>query len=121
MGKIKAHAGDFKDGGVHRFERNKFSLYEKGFWRGLFPKTIKAGEVAQLEQITEDNKVKVLGAAGWGVAGGVVFGPVGLLAGLVLGGRGKKVVFACHFHDGRKLLGETDMKTWTAMQAATFK
>lgn len=120
MGKIKTHAGSFQDMRKHRFEGNKFIYEGKGFWSPYFPKKIDSEEIANLEQIDEDNKVKVLGAAGWGLAGAAILGPVGALAGMLLGGRGKKVVFACTFKDGRKFLGETDMKTWTAMQAATF-
>ncbi len=54
------------------------------------------------------------------MASGVVLRPMGLLAGMVLGGPGKEVVSACAFRDGHRLLGETDPKTFTAIMAASF-
>ena len=50
------------------------------------------------------------GAAGWGTVGALAAGPFGLAAGLILGGRGKKIVFAVKFKDGKKALIEVDQK-----------
>lgn len=52
-------------------------------------------------------------ALGWGVAGALVAGPVGLLAGLWLGGKEEEATFLATFKDGRKLLAITDGKTWS--------
>jgi len=49
-----------------------------------------------------------------------MFGPMGLLAGLMLGGRKKEVTFVARFKDERKLLATTDRKTFIALQAAAF-
>ncbi|MEX5354091.1 hypothetical protein WCE02_22455 [Pseudomonas juntendi] len=51
------------------------------------------------------------GALGWGVAGALVAGPVGLLAGLWLGGKEEQATFLATFKDGRKLMAVTDGKT----------
>jgi hypothetical protein len=75
MGKIKTHAGSFQDMRKHRFEGRKFIYEGRGFWSPYFPKKINSEEIISLEQINEDNKVKVLGAAGWGLAGAAVLGP----------------------------------------------
>lgn len=86
------------------------------------PKTVRyaTDSIAELEEISEDNKVRVLGAAGWGAIGALAHGPVGLLAGLVLGGRGKAVVFAVAFNDGKRALIKADKKTWLKIVAARF-
>ena len=73
--------------------------------------------VSEMQELTEENKVKVLGAAGWGTVGALVAGPVGLLAGMVLGGRGSNMVIAVTFKDGRKALLQVDATTWTNMLA----
>ena len=77
-------------------------------------------DVENLEEVSEENKVKVLGAAGWGTVGAIALGPVGLLAGLVLGGRGKNIVFAVTFKDCKRALLETDRKEWNRIIAARF-
>ncbi|MDZ3990498.1 hypothetical protein PspTeo4_01600 [Pseudomonas sp. Teo4] len=48
-----------------------------------------------------------------GVAGALVAGPVGLLAGLWLGGKEEEATFLATFKDGRKLMAITDGKTWS--------
>src|SRR6266498_1481609 len=66
----------------HSFRGEKFNLKE---------------DFASIEMATQETqgKVKVGGAVGWGTAGALVAGPLGLLAGALLGGSGKKtqVVF----------------------------
>jgi hypothetical protein len=44
-----------------------------------------------------------------------------LLAGLLAGGRGKDVTFVCKLKDGRKFLATAPSKTYTELQAVTFK
>ena len=75
----------------------------------------------EVEVATEDSVKKVGGTIGWGAAGAVMLGPVGLLAGLLLGGKGKEVTFVAKFKDGRKLLATTDGKTFAKIQAAVFR
>ncbi len=76
-------------------------------------------KVDELEEISEENKAKVLSAVGWGAIGALALGPVGLLAGLFLGGRReKKVVFVVKFKDGKRALIETDQNGWKSIVAA---
>jgi hypothetical protein len=135
MGTVFIHAGDFMESRKHRFTKRGFE-YEQppkltGIVGGLAKliglygylwsqEVIQRDQIEQLEQVTEDNKVKVLGALGWGVAGLAVFGPAGAAAGAILGGRGKKITFICTFKNGRKLFGSADIKTWADLQAARF-
>ena len=69
---------------------------------------------------TEDNVKRLGGTVGWGVVGATLLGPVGLLAGLLLGGKGKDVTFIMKLKDGRKLLGTVDGKTYTKLNALIF-
>ena len=73
--------------------------------------------VLDMQEVTEENKVKVLGAAGWAAVGALAAGPLGLLAGMVLGGRGSNRIIAVTFKDGRKTLLRVDATTWTQMLA----
>ena len=69
---------------------------------------------------SEENVKKLGGAAGWGIAGGVLLGPVGLLAGLLAGGRKKEVTFVAKLPGNKKILAVTDHKTWQKILAAQF-
>ncbi len=61
-----------------------------------------------VEQITEENKYSVLGKAGWGTLGAIALGPVGLLAGIVLGGNSKELCCACKLDSGEEFLVTCD-------------
>ncbi|MEZ5990059.1 MAG: hypothetical protein R3F30_13205 [Planctomycetota bacterium] len=86
----------------------------------FFRERIPADAVEEIEVATEENVKRLGGTMGWGLAGGLLLGPVGLLAGLLAGGKRKAGTFVCMFRDGRKFLGTTDSKTWTAIMAARF-
>lgn len=81
---------------------------------------ISLSEFETAEVASEDNVKRIGGTVGWGVAGAALLGPVGLLAGLILGGKGKDVTFVATLKDGRKMLATTDSKTFTKIQAAVF-
>ena len=55
------------------------------------------------------------GALGWGMAGALVLGPVGLVAGLWLGGKEEQVTFIATFKDGRKLTAVADSRTFSKL------
>jgi len=113
FGTVEVHAGDFVKGKDGQFVGGHFILkVPRKFKREKIP----IADVEEADIATEET-VKRLG---WGVAGGLLFGPVGLLAGLLLGGK-KIVTFTCKLKDGRKFLGTTDSKTWTAIMAARLE
>lgn len=117
MAKIKVHAGDFIEGvGYYSYG----SLILKTKEHNIAGETIASTELSVLDIASEDNVKKIGGTVGWGAAGGMIFGPVGLLAGLLLGGKKKQVTFVAQFKDGRKLLATTDSKTFTKLQSAVF-
>ena len=118
MSKIKVIAGDFLEGNgeLRMFGMLNFRTTEHP-WAG---ETIPISNLETVEIANEESIKKVGGTVGWGAAGAVLLGPVGLLAGLLLGGKGKEVTFIAKFKDGRKMMATTDSKTYTKLQAATF-
>jgi hypothetical protein len=117
MATVKVHAGDFIKGtGSYSFG----SLVLKTEKHAFVGEAIPITELSEVDLATEDSVKRFGGTVGWGVAGGLVLGPVGLLAGLLLGGRGKDVTFVAKFKDGRKLMATTDSKTFTKLKAAVF-
>lgn len=117
MAKVRIHAGDFlKGNGQYSFG----SLVLRTQGQKFIGESIPISELAEVDVATEDTVKKLGGTVGWGLAGAVALGPVGLLAGLLLGGKKKEITFVARFKDGRKLLATTDNKTFTKLKAATF-
>lgn len=117
MSKVTVHAGDFLKGdGQFSFG----SLILKTTAHAFLGETISVTELECVEIASEDSVKKMGGTIGWGAAGALILGPVGLLAGLLLGGKKKEVTFIATFKDGRKLMATTDSSTYLKMQAATF-
>lgn len=117
MAKLKIHAGDFVEGNNQVFS-GEFILKKKG---SLFSsEIIPFSDLEEIALANEDAVKRIGGTIGWGAVGGAVLGPVGLLAGLLLGGKGKDVTFVAKFKDGRKMLATTDSKTYTKILAAVF-
>lgn len=117
MAKITVHAGDFLKGDG-QFSFGSLTLRTDAHpWVG---ETIPLTQLEMVEPASEENVKKLGGTIGWGAAGAVLLGPVGLLAGLLLGGRKKEVTFVTRFKDGRKLLATTDSATFTRLRAAVF-
>lgn len=90
------------------------------------------GNIANVEMVTEENKKRILGSAGWGVAGLTLGGIVGLaagglplaivagIAGILKGGNTKEVCLACHLRDGRKFMAIVDVKIYREICALAF-
>jgi len=117
MSTIKVHAGDFLKGDGH-FSFSTFTLRTMDkYWVG---EHISASQLEFIEAASEENVKKLAGTVGWGAVGAVALGPVGLLAGILLGGKKKEITFVAKFKDGRKLLATTDQKTYTKIQASIF-
>lgn len=116
LGKIEILAGDFKASKNGQFVKG-FLLPAAG---SMVRESISAKSISELTVATEESVKRIGGTVGWGLVGGVALGGIGLLAGLIAGGKGKDVTFVCQFDDGRKFLGRTDSKTYEKMQAALF-
>lgn len=117
MAKIKVHAGDFRKGDGSLFLGQLVLPTDERPFGG---EPIALTEIDTVDVASEESVKRIGGTVGWGAAGAVVLGPVGLLAGLLLGGRGKDVTFVARFKDGRKLLATTDSKAYGEIKAAAF-
>ena len=117
FGTFEIHAGDFKKGKHHQYLKNKFIMKSDG---KFIREDILATEVEEIEVASEESVKKFGGTVGWGVAGAVLLGPVGLLAGLLAGGKGKNVTFICKFKDGRKFMATASSKIYTQIAATQF-
>ncbi len=117
LGRIDIHAGDFKKGNESQYVHGKFIMKNEG---KFLREKIKPSEIARLEEASEESVVSIGGAAGWGIAGSVLLGPAGLLAGLILGGKGKDTTFVCEFKDGRKFLGTASSKVFNELKKQTM-
>ena len=124
---VKVEAGDFKVGKFSNFKSTRKSKHfemaiDKFGWTmsGLKYVSYDVNQIEELSEAREDNVKRLAGSVGWGAAGAVLLGPIGLLAGLVAGGHGKNITFVCKFRDGKKFLGTTDSRTWITIQAALF-
>lgn len=113
MANIKILAGDFPSGNCD-YTSGEFNF-------GFLKKNISDKALETVEIATEESVKRIGGTVGWGVAGAVILGPVGLLAGLLLGGKGKDITFVAKFKNGKKFMASTDSKTFTKLQAVTFK
>ena len=118
MASFKVHAGDWPQGVAH-LNFGVIVMPPEKIWQQWGEK-LKVEELESVEVATEDSVKRLGGAIGWGVVGGTLLGPVGLLAGLLLGGRGKEVCFVAKFRDGRKLLATCDAKLYQQLLAKVF-
>jgi len=120
MADISVLAGDFAKSVPGQYMLGSIHLARDGAWTPTEVYIIR-NDVTTLELANEESVVKVGGALGWGVAGALVAGPLGLVAGAVLGGRGQKVAFVAEFCDGKKVMAQCDKSTWTKMLADKFE
>lgn len=117
MASIEVHAGDFRKGAGAVTSETFILLTDEHPWVG---EKIPLYDLEMVDVASEESVKKLGGTLGWGAAGGLLLGPVGLLAGLLVGGRKKQVTFVARFRDGRKLLATTDSSTFTTLQAELF-
>ncbi|HET9599106.1 MAG TPA: hypothetical protein VFP65_26270 [Anaeromyxobacteraceae bacterium] len=115
MGAIKVLAGDFVGDG--RFADGKVTLRPREAPSPAHRMVVR-DFFQSIEIASQHDVVRLGGAVGWGAAGAVLAGPVGLLAGALLGGRGKKVTFLAELKDGRRVLAQTDARTFADLRAA---
>ena len=120
MVEVKVLAGDFAQNGTPgSYMGGVLLLPAPGAWIANEQYFVR-NDVVTLELANETAGVKVFGAAAWGAAGAMVAGPLGMLAGAILGGRGENVAFVAEFCDGKRLMAQCDKKAWTQMLADRF-
>lgn len=121
MAKLKLHAGDFVNiSPSHSFNGYFHLATDERTFKLINTETINPNELEYLSIANEEAVNSIGGKIGWGAAGGLLLGPVGLLAGLLMGGKGKEVTFVAKFKDGRKFVATTDSNTWGKIQASAI-
>lgn len=117
---ITIHAGDFPEGKAS-FGFNVITFpWQPGDGFSMGQTLSLTGQIESVEIATEESVKRVGGTVGWGVVGATLLGPVGMLAGLLLGGKGKEITFVAVLKDGKKMLATADSKTFTKLQALAF-
>lgn len=112
MTRLTVQAGDFLQG---EGEYSNGSLTLKTA-KSQFPgEKIALNRIKEMSVANQESSKSLGGAIGWGMAGALVAGPIGLIAGLWLGGREEEVTFVATLKDGRKLMAITDTKTYSKM------
>lgn len=116
---MMVHAGDYSKGECFILESPITSKNIQNGWE-YNSKHISLKQLEAIEIASEESVKRIGGAIGWGAVGGMLLGPVGLLAGLLIGGKKNEVTFVARFKDGRKMLATTDKREFTKLQAAAF-
>jgi hypothetical protein len=114
MSKITVLSGDFLTGDAECSDRS-FTLKAV-----LNPSRSLKVPISQLEtlEFESEQSVKNSGSAiRWGLAGALLLGPAGLVAGLLLCSKEKEVTFYAKFKDGRSFLAATDSDTFSEISA----
>ncbi len=120
MASFKVLGGDFKanDSSLHR---GTLLLYDPRRNSFLADTEIPASQIASVEVVTEENVKRAGGTVGWAAAGGLLLGPLGLLGGALLGGRGKDITFLCTLRDGRRFLANASSEAYKEFLAESMK
>jgi len=114
MARMKVLAGDFLHGsgdyhdGVMSIET---PLYP---WPGI---KIKVTQIKAIEIVGEESSRSITTALLQGLAGGVVLGPLGALAGFVLTDENQEVSFLATLKDERKIMATVDKSTYAKIAA----
>jgi len=109
--KVKILGGDLTEG---EWE------YSRGTLWGPFEHIELRGAVKRVQPQTEESVKKLAETLGWGLAGMVVMGPLGAVAGAFLGGNRKQVCALIELNDDRKFLATMDSKIYQEILAASL-
>jgi hypothetical protein len=114
MGKNKVVAGDY-EGKALLYSYGKLEIIN-GFLKTI---PISKDTVEEYEVIDESSRKSAASAVGRGFVGGLVLGPVGLLAGISAKSKGTHIV-AIQFKDGKKSLLDLNDKYYNGMVKILF-
>lgn len=114
MAQNKVLAGDY-EGKNLMLGRNEVLLYTS--FTKSFP--LNKETIVSHELITEEHRKSAVSGISRGLVGGVLLGPVGLLAGLSAKNKGTHTI-ALQFEDGKKSLIEINEKLYKAFIKSMF-
>lgn len=83
--------------------------------------SVRLDQIHHLEKWSDDEGYNTARAVGLGLAGNAVLGDVGLIAGILLGGRKKEVTFKATLIDGRSFVATADVKAHRKLHGAVYK
>ncbi|CAI8815071.1 hypothetical protein ABH908_002240 [Pseudomonas frederiksbergensis] len=118
MAKIIVLAGDFPqcDGEYH-----SGTITLKTALKPRLGKSFPVSEFKDLTIQNTDSNKNIKSAIGLGIAGAMLLGPVGAIAGYLLAGNNTEVTFMATLKDGGKLLAATDSETFEDISARAHK
>jgi hypothetical protein len=127
MGTFSVLAGDFPKSPTATVVGETLRMPRPPSWRMLVGVTkwepfevVHAAEIASLEVVGQVSGKSFGGAAAAGVAGGLLLGGVGAVAGLLAGGNRDAVTFQLTLLDGRRVLGSAKSAVYQEIMAAEF-
>ena len=88
---FKIHGGDFLKDGEGSIMLDSLALPVRRRMLGDKKEVMSASEIAEVDIATEESVKKLAGTVGWGVAGALVLGPLGLLTGTLVVGRKREI------------------------------
>ncbi|MHA6258358.1 hypothetical protein ACXYMX_00470 [Sporosarcina sp. CAU 1771] len=120
MSKNKVVAGDNVGKSILIARESVFSKQEVFLFTGFIEKIpLNKKTVASYEVITEEHRKSAVSGVSRGLVGGVLLGPVGLLAGLSAKSKGTHTI-AIEFLDGKKSLIEINEKMYKILIGTMF-
>lgn len=112
MAQNKVIAGEYEGKNIMIGQQTLFGKNEVFLFTGFTKKfPLNKETVAKYELITEEHRKSAVSGVSRGLVGGVLLGPVGLLAGLSAKNKGTHTL-AIEFQDGKKSLIEVDEKIY---------
>ncbi|MCO8309042.1 hypothetical protein [Pseudomonas mandelii] len=109
MASIMVLAGDFLQGDGE-YRDGVFTLRTSIHpWPGI---TLPLSSFKRIEVANEDSINNMKGAIGFSVAGAMLLGPIGAIAGFMLAGKETEVTFLATLKDGRRFLAAVDSATF---------
>ncbi|WP_057396438.1 hypothetical protein [Pseudomonas fluorescens] len=118
MSKITVISGDFLAGDAE-FQSGRFTL--KSALKPSRELSISISKLEALETATEEVVNKKGSVIRWSLAGALLLGPIGLVAGWLLCDKEREITFYAKFKDGRSLLATTDIDTYSKISASPLK
>ncbi|MBU6451184.1 MAG: hypothetical protein KGS72_05375 [Cyanobacteria bacterium REEB67] len=108
--KVKILGGDIAAGDYE---------FNGGVLWGGFDQINLATDLTKIDVKTEESAKNIAQTLGWAFAGSLL-GPLGILAGLTLGGNHKQVCVLCELKDDRKFLAVMDSKIYQQLMALSM-
>ena len=128
FGTFTVLAGNFsQEADSHFISDNELKLrkeIDRRCWFGLVLPSyekLPSFDIASVEVASEESAKSFAGSAVAGIAGGLLLGGVGALAGLLSGGNRNSVIFVLTLRDGRRALCKAKSKIFQIFQTAVFR